>query len=523
MGDAAVSANPWIILPFGMLLALMALAPMYWPNWWSRHYAQAACSLAAVTLVYYLFGLRAWPRVLHMAHDYVSFIVLTGSLFVVSGGIHLNIKGEATPAANVLFLFFGALLANVLGTTGASMLLIRPWLRMNHCRVKAHHVVFFIFIVSNVGGCLTPIGDPPLFLGYLKGVPFWWVAQHCWPMWAVATGFLLAVFYAVDSANYRRAPRKGSPLDAAGSLAPSEGERVGVRGPFAPSLSPPERGEGGKAEDEDPPSHGSGAASEDEKESRVREQGASSSRLRGRTPFGAAKARPSRSAGEEREKIAPAHNTWRFEGLWNIPFLLVILGAVFINHPPFLREGLMAAAAAGSYFSTGRQIHAANYFEFHPLWEVAVLFAGIFATMIPALDWLYLNASRLASPSPGQFYLGSGLLSSLLDSAPAYLGFLNAAVGRFDGPAIASQSGTDQSAVTFLLSHPDLSRYVLAISLGAVFFGANTYIGNGPNFMVKAIADHQKVRTPGFLGLVFRYTVPYMVPMLALIWWLFLR
>jgi Na+/H+ antiporter NhaD/arsenite permease-like protein len=475
MGDTIITANPWIILPFGLLLALMAVAPMYWPEWWARHYAQTACSLAIVTLIYYLFGLRDWPRVLRMGEDYLSFIVVTGSLFVVSGGIHLNVKGEATPRVNVVFLLVGALLANVLGTTGASMLLIRPWLRMNHYRVTAHHVVFFIFIVSNVGGCLTPIGDPPLFLGYLKGVPFWWVAQHCWPMWAVAIGFLLAVFYALDSVNYHRAP------------------------------------------------------------------------------------------AEVRTKLAGPHNPWRFEGLWNIGFLLVILGAVFIDHPPLLREGLMAAAAAGSYFTTRPQIHAANHFEFHPLWEVAVLFAGVFATMIPALDWLHQNASRLASPSPALFYCGSGVLSSLLDSAPAYLGFLNAAVGRFVDPDIIGQvqllihnhganlAGLDgahaaeirqtfeslrsfdpanvaaghvraeQIEVACLLSQPGLSRYVLAISLGAVFFGANTYIGNGPNFMVKAIADHRKAKTPGFLGLVFRYTLPYMAPMLVLVWWLFLR
>jgi Na+/H+ antiporter NhaD/arsenite permease-like protein len=439
MAHPALPVNPWMMLPFGLLLALMALAPVYWPHWWARRYGQVAFSLGAATLLYYLVGLRDPASVLRVGYDYASFIVLIGSLFIVSGGIHLNVKGEATPRVNVLFLLFGAILSNLLGTTGASMLLIRPWLRMNRYRVTAHHVVFFIFIVSNVGGALTPIGDPPLFLGYLKGVPFWWVAKSSWPMWLVAMGFLLAAFYFLDATNYHRAPK------------------------------------------------------------------------------------------EVRSRLAEAHNPWRFEGLWNLVFLGVILGAVFINNPPLLREALMAAAAAGSYFTTRKEVHAANHFEFHPLREVAVLFAGIFATMLPGLDWLQQNAGRLAEPTPGQFYWGSGLLSSFLDSAPAYLGFLNAAFGRFVNPVWEASApvnhglATAQAKVAFLLADPALSRYVLAISLGTVFFGANTYLGNGPNFMVKAIAEHQKVRTPGFLGMILKYTLPCMLPLLALIWWLFLR
>ena len=154
-----------------------AIGPLLAANWWLRHYAKVALGLGAVTLGYYIFILQAHARVLHIAHEYASFIMLVGSLFVVSGGIHIAVKGEATPLANVIFLLVGAIAANVLGTTGAAMLLIRPWIRMNQYRVTAHHIVFFIFIVANVGGCLTPIGDPPLFLGYLQGVPFWWVAE----------------------------------------------------------------------------------------------------------------------------------------------------------------------------------------------------------------------------------------------------------------------------------------------------------------------------------------------------------
>src|SRR5436190_459029 len=315
-----MNPNPWMIVPFGVLLAAIALAPLLFGTWWQKHYPTVAWSLGAATVAYYLFGLNGRERVWHTAVDYVSFIALIGSLFVVSGGIHINVKGEATPWNNVAFLFVGAVLANLLGTTGASMLLIRPWLRMNKYRVTAHHVVFFIFIVSNVGGCLTPVGDPPLFLGYLKGTPFWWVALHCWPMWSIAVGLLLVMFYIMDSMNYRRAPEK------------------------------------------------------------------------------------------VRAELEHTHEEWRFEGLGNIPFLLVILGAVFVKHPIFVREALMLAAAAGSWFTTKKSIHKANHFNFHPIEEVAILFIGIFATMMPVLDLVQAIAHRLGHPTPGRFYWGCGLL-----------------------------------------------------------------------------------------------------------------
>ena len=196
MHFAVSDPNPIMILPFGVLLGLIALAPLFFLHWWEKHYPKVALALGATTLSYYFFRLHDYHTVMHTAEEYISFICLVGSLYVVSGGIHMKIKGEATPLANVMFLLFGAVIANVLGTTGASMLLIRPWIRMNKYRITAHHIVFFIFIVSNVGGCLTPIGDPPLFLGYLKGIPFWWVLENCWPMWLIGIGMLLGIFYA---------------------------------------------------------------------------------------------------------------------------------------------------------------------------------------------------------------------------------------------------------------------------------------------------------------------------------------
>ncbi len=461
--------------PFGVLLAAIALAPLFFAGWWGRHYQKVALALGLIVIVYYLVFLRAGPHVWHTATEYISFICLVGSLFVISGGIHINVKGEATPRVNVLFLVIGALVSNVLGTTGASMLLIRPWLRMNKYRLTGHHVLFFIFVVSNVGGSLTPVGDPPLFLGYLKGVPFWWVARNCWPMWLTGVGILLAMFFIVDTVNFKRAPR------------------------------------------------------------RIRE-------------------------------LETAHEEWRFMGLANLLYLGIVLGAVFINHPPFLREFVMVGAACASYFTTQKHIHESNDFNFSPIKEVAILFAAIFATMLPALDWLQANAAHLGQPGPGLFFWGSGALSSVLDNAPTYLSFLSAEVGAFISPettgaivayvkahggnlgALASSGHPEQICqaigalqlahpvelasgkiiqdhvqMAILLSQPLYVKCLQAISVGSVFFGANTYIGNGPNFMVKAIADQQKAHTPSFLGYVFKYTLPYMIPMLLIEWWLFFR
>jgi Na+/H+ antiporter NhaD/arsenite permease-like protein len=290
---------------------------------------------------------------------------------------------------------------------------------MNKYRVTGHHVVFFIFIVSNVGGCLTPVGDPPLFLGYLTGVPFWWVAEKCWPIWLMGVGILLGMFFLVDSRNHAKAPK------------------------------------------------------------------------------------PVRDEQTREEK-------WRFDGKGNLIFLAVILGAVFVNQPPFLREILMIAAAAGSYLTTGKSVHEANQFTFHPVKEVAILFIGIFGTMMPALDWLALNAGKLSHPTPELFYFGSGTLSSVLDNAPTYLSFLSALFGV-----------ANSNDIHFVLAQHPVA--IMAISVGSVFFGANTYIGNGPNFMVKAIADHQKVHTPTFVGYVARYTIPFMLPMLVIVWFFFFR
>ena len=414
--------HPAMILPFAVMLLAVAIMPFLNAGWWERHLPKVAVGLAAVPISYYAGILGHSERVLYVAHEYISFMALIGSLFVVAGGIHIDVKGEATPGRNALYLLGGAMLANVIGTTGASMLLIRPWIRMNKYRITGFHIVFFIFIVSNAGGSLTPIGDPPLFLGYLKGVPFWWVLKKCWVAWLIVVGGLVGVFYVLDWRNFLRAPRN------------------------------------------------------------VREA----------------------ETGRE---------TWKVEGLRNLGFLALILVAVFIKHPAGLSEVLMISAALGSWFATSTHVHQANTFSFHPLREVAWLFAGIFATMIPALDYLQAHAGELGLDSEMKFFWLSGSLSGVLDNAPTYLAFLAAAMGR-------NQLSIDdpRQVLTFATEY---SSQLIAISLGSVFFGAMTYIGNGPNFMVKSIAQQAKVRTPEFFTYLWKYAIPILLPLFAVVSLLF--
>ena len=412
----------WLLLPFTAMLLAIALMPFVFKHHWERAYHYWALFFGTIGVTGYLATGGSLHRVLDTAHEYVGFIALIGSLFVVAGGIHISVKGEAKPWVNVVFLAVAALTANVIGTTGASMLFIRPWIRMNRYRITGFHIVFFIFIVANVGGCLTPIGDPPLFLGYLRGVPFWWVLTRCWQPWAVALGTLLALFFVADTFNFRRAPV------------------------------------------------------------------------------------PIRDA-ETREK------RWRVTGLRNLGFLAIILGAVFVERPLLLREAIMVAAAALSWFVTPKDLHRANSFNTNPIREVAWLFLGIFATMIPALDYLQAHAAGFGLRSPMHYYWATGALSGVLDNAPTYLAFLAAAFGS---AGLSMDTGMHE----FIASH---DRTLVAISISAVFFGAMTYIGNGPNFMVKAIAEHAKVRSPDFFRYIWAYSLPILLPVLVLVALIFLR
>lgn len=427
---ASVSASPpfWMVFPFVILLLCIALMPLFAAHFWEHHYPKVAIGLGLLTTSYYLLVEGNWHPLHHAAHEYVSFMALVGSLFVISGGINLRVKGEATPLFNTIFLLIGAILSNLIGTTGASMLLIRPWIKMNKYRITGLHIVFFIFVVSNVGGSLTPVGDPPLFLGFLRGVPFFWTLEHCWKGWALAMALLLAVFFVLDVRNFRRAPKE------------------------------------------------------------VRE-------------------------------LETAHETWFFRGLQNLLLLGVVLGAVLM--PKNLQEVvlagvfslpalLMVVAAGVSYFTTRPEVHEANDFNFGPVKEVGFLFIGIFLTMIPALQILEIGGLAGVS-SPLSYYFATGSLSAFLDNAPTYLAFLASAMGQ-QGMSV----DTVANVLSFSQQH---GPHLLAISLGAVFFGAGSYIGNGPNFMVKAIAERSKVHTPDFISYIVKFSIPILLPILILVGW----
>lgn len=412
--------TPLIMLPFAALLLCIAIAPLILKHRWERSYHWVCLGLAAITVSYYCFVLGRADRVLHLGLDYFSFMVVIGSLFVVTGGIHIVVKGEAKPSRNAFFLALGTILANFIGTTGASMLLIRPWIRMNRYRFTGLHLAFFIFLVSNVGGALLPTG-PPLFLGYLRGVPFWWGARTCWLPWLIVFAALLAVFYLIDRHNYRRAPQE-------------------IRRQF--------------------------------------------------------------TAAEE----------WRFAGLRNVWLMLLILFALIVM-PPGWREAVMIAAAAIALVWTPGPIYKGNDFTFEPIRELAWLFLGIFGTMAPVLDYMQLHARDLGLQSDLQFYWFTGVLSGFLDNAPTYLTFLAAALGLEN-----LQLGQPAEVAKFASEH---AHYLIAISLGATCFGALSYIGNGPNLMVKAIADHSKLKTPGFFGYILKFALPVLVPILAVVGWIF--
>ena len=428
------------VVPFAALLLGIAILPIVAHHWWERNRNRAILSFGlALPIVVWLLshGEAGMTELLHKLEEYLSFILLLGSLFVISGGIHIRGSLSGTPLLNTAILGLGTLLASVIGTTGASMLLIRPLLRANRSRRgRIHIVVFFIFTVSNCGGLLTPLGDPPLFLGFLKGVPFAWTFR-LWLEWLVVNGVLLAVFNVWDQIV----------------LAREEKERPG-------------------------------------------------------------------SQLEEVMRHAPLGVDGGRNFLFLLGIVLVILGSGqgFLNGgdpwPYGIQEGLMAAIALLAFFTTPRAIRASNSFSFGPIVEVAVLFAGIFVTMAPALLLLNRHAPGLGISEPWQLFWATGLLSSFLDNAPTYLTFAATACG------IEGISLEGAYLARYLELGPEAAAKLAAISCGAVFMGANTYIGNGPNFMVKAIAEENGVRMPGFFGYM-AYSFGILVPILVGITFLF--
>jgi Na+/H+ antiporter NhaD/arsenite permease-like protein len=478
-------------LPFALLLAAIATMPFIHKHWWEKFYPAVSLALAAVAAAGYCLVFNRPEKWLSGMGEYVSFIILLGALFVVSGGISIHVGRRATPTANVVMLLTGAIFANVFGTTGAAMLLIRPFLRMNRGHLKPFHIVFFIFIVANVGGVLTPIGDPPLFLGYLSGVPFWWTFSKLQGAWAMAVGILLVVFFIIDTLDHRKQDREHHGAHVGGTV-----RIVGIHNFLLIAMI---------------------------------------------------------IAGVFRPGIVEATQELA-HGAKSLRAALDLI---------FSREILMVAAAIISWKLTPRHVHQSNEFTFAPIKEVAILFFGIFATMIPAIEFLQANARHLPLNTAGNYYFASGALSSVLDNAPTYKTFLEVKMAGVDGDhlhharltladmaklrslelrgthheqvraalgaivqnypdqVLAGTMGEERVRLGFLLGTPGLSLFIVAISVGSVFWGACTYIGNGPNLMVKSIADAAGCKTPSFGGYIVRYVLPILLPTYLLVWLIF--
>ena len=436
----------WSVLPFAGILLSIALIPLFAPHFWEHHFPKISAFWALVFVMPFIYFFR--DTALHeIAHiiiiDYIPFILLLWALFTVSGGIYIKGTLKGSPAINTFILFIGIILASIIGTTGASMLLIRPILRSNSWRVyKVHTIVFFIFLVSNIGGALTPLGDPPLFLGFLHGVPFFWT-MHILPEMAFASIILLMLYFILDSHHYKK-----------------------ERQPAAPDAE---------------------------------------------------------------------FKSFKIDGCHNFIFLGVIIAAVLLSgivklgeinifgiHQTIenlVKDAMVIIMGIASLMSTRHEVRKENDFRWTPIREVAYLFAVIFITIIPvlailktgeqgALTWLIKSVN-----TPVQYFWTVGSLSSFLDNAPTYLTFFNCAIGKFY-PGIP-----ESQAVTGLIA--EKIPYLAAISAGAVFMGANTYIGNAPNFMVKSIAEEAGVKMPSFFGYIFKYSLPILLVLFIVMTFIF--
>ncbi|MEX2512019.1 MAG: sodium:proton antiporter [Cyclobacteriaceae bacterium] len=437
-------APGWLVFPFVVLLLMIATGPLFYEHFWHHHYPKIAVGLALIVVMYYLFILHNVHQPIHAMAEYIQFISLLASLFIASGGILIEVDKKSTPVANVLLLLIGALISNLIGTTGASMLLIRPFIRLNKNNIQPYHIIFFIFMVSNIGGSLTPIGDPPLFLGFLKGVPFFWTLEHNWPAWLLALGILALIFYLVD-------------------------KKLGKNKEYLP---------------------------------------------------------------EEKVEFT---NKITLSGTKNFLWLLVVIVSVFLDPNvlewvpaihydgmkfSYIREIIMLSVAYGSFKFADDKALKGNEFNFEPIREVAFIFIGIFGTMMPALELVGEFAKSeegAALITYNSLYWGTGLLSGFLDNAPTYLNFLAAAMASQNADINIIQHVRDFALNNYL----DSSFELMAISIASVFFGAMTYIGNGPNFMVKSIAEQSGIKMPSFFGYVLRFSVPILLPILFIVWLVF--
>jgi Na+/H+ antiporter NhaD/arsenite permease-like protein len=430
----------WWVIPFIGILLSIAFFPLFAARWWHHHFPKVSAfwGLAAGVPLIVAYGGRAVHEILHVyLLEYIPFIILLWALFTVAGGIHVKGTLQGTPKLNTLLLAMGTVIASWMGTTGASMILIRTVLRANAWRKnKVHVIVFFIFLVSNIGGALTPLGDPPLFLGFLLGVPFFWTFKLV-PHMLLVSGPLLALFFILDTYYYRKEEK------------PRTTERVPLRIEGAHNLL----------------------------------------------------------------LLAGIVGAVLMSGVWR-PGSVNILG-IHDDIQSLARDGILVLMGIASIVTTKNQIRKDNEFSWFPIKEVAILFAGIFTTIVPALAILKagekgaLGAIMKTLEEPSHYYWITGSLSSFLDNAPSYLTFFSSLLGKFfsDVPV--------HDGVIGLLT--DKATYLKAISAGSVFFGAMTYIGNAPNFMVKSIAEEAGVKMPSFFGYMFKYSVIMLLPLFALV------
>lgn len=437
----------WTIPFVGMLLSI-ALFPLLSPRFWHHHFGKISLFWALSTSIplTYLYGSSALHEIIHvLVAEYLPFVILLGSLYVISGNIYIQGTFSGTPLFNTIYLSIGTCLASLMGTTGASMVLIRPFLRANAWRKnRAYQLVFFIFLVSNIGGSLTPLGDPPLYLGYLKGVPFFWTLNLFLPA-LICYLFLITIFYFLDKRYYEK-----------------------------------------------------------EKHNRPN------------------------SKEKETLKILGIHNVFL---LLAVPATILITGnlklgevtllGIHFKIQEVLRDLIFLLLAGISYFTTPSVVRLRNEFTFFPIKEVAILFFGIFVSMVPALSILQAGEKGALRSiigllkEPSHYFWITGILSAFLDNAPTYLTFLSSCLGKF-------YAGIPEKEAILLLieSKP---KFLLAISCGAVFFGAVTYIGNAPNFMVRSIAEEKGIAMPSFFGFLLKYSLPFLFPIFALITLIFFR
>jgi Na+/H+ antiporter NhaD/arsenite permease-like protein len=444
LDGAALSA--WWGVPFAGMLLSIALMPLLVPTFWHHHFGKVAAGWSLAMLLPFAGLLGAGTAAHALVHtlvaEYIPFIVLLTALFTVSGGIYVRGNLHGSPLLNTGVLALGAVLASLMGTTGASMLLIRPLIRANDNRRHTVHVfVFFIFIVSNIGGSLTPLGDPPLFLGFLKGVGFFWTAQHLWPQTLCMLSALLAIFFLLDSFWYRR--EGVLPIDPT----PDNTVRFGQDGAVNAML------------------------------------------------------------------LLAVVALVLMSGTWK-PGVQFDLAGTPVELQNLVRDVLLVGVTLLSLRWTPQTVRQDNQFSWGPMLEVAKLFIGIFVTMLPVLAMLKAGEAGAfgavaravtgpdGQPLPWAYFWFSGILSSFLDNAPTYLVFFNLASG--DAAALMGP----------------LAGTLAAISAGSVFMGANSYIGNAPNFMVKAIVEDRGLRMPSFFGYMawsFGILVPLFI-VVTLIW-----